>query len=105
VEARVALARRRRAGHSSPAQHRRALDELAEDWDRYVRLEVSGSLVRRAAELAEAPRLRGYDAIHLASALLLADRLGGETIFASWDDVLDAAAAREGFRLLRERRH
>jgi len=69
-----------------------------------VRLEVSESLVRRAADLAETHRLRGYDAIHLASALLLADRLGGETAFGSWDDALDTAAAREGFLLLRERR-
>ncbi len=104
VEARAALARRRHAGHSSPAQHRRALDELTDDWDRYVRLEVSESLVSRAAALAETHRLRGYDAVHLASALLLTDRLGGETAFGSWDDALDAAAAREGLRLFRERR-
>ena len=104
VEARAALARRRRAGDVSSAAYRHALGELAHDWERYVRIEVSESLVVRAASLAEAHRLRGYDAIHLASALLLSDRLGGDTVFASWDDALDAAAAREGLRLLRGRR-
>jgi uncharacterized protein len=104
VETRAALARRRRAGHASLAHQRRVLAELSGDWDRYVKLEVSDSLVRRAAELAEIHYLRGYDAVHLASALLLSDRLGDETAFGSWDDALDIAASREGLSLVREHR-
>lgn len=104
VEARAALARRRRAGDASAAQYRGAVTALADDWERYVRLEVTEPLVRRAAELAEAHRLRGYDALHLASALVMTERLGADTVFGSWDDALDAAAAREGFTLLRRRR-
>jgi hypothetical protein len=57
-----------------------------------------------AARLAEVHRLRAYDAVHLASAVILARRPGGETLFVSWDDQLDAAAAREGLRLVRRRR-
>lgn len=78
--------------------------ELIEDWERYVKIGVSEALVKQAAQLAEKHRLRGYDAIHLASALLLADEIGGDVVFASWDDDLDVAAAREGLPLLRPRR-
>jgi len=104
VEARAGLARRRRAAEIPPTDYRRVVAELAEDWERYVKIAVSDTLVKHAAQLAERHRLRGYDAIHLASALLLADQTGGDVIFASWDDDLDAAAAREGFSLLRARR-
>ena len=104
VEARAALARRRHAGDLSPADHRRVVEDLDNDWERYIRLEVTEGLLREAAGVADQHRLREYDAIHLASAMLLRARAGGETTFASWDDVLDAAAAREGFPLLRARR-
>jgi len=104
VEMRAALARRRHQGDVSPAQHRLALDSLADDWERVVHIGVSERLVIQAARLAEAHRLRAYDAIHLASGLLFAERRVDETLFGSWDDALDAAAAREGLRLLRARR-
>lgn len=69
-----------------------------------MRIEVTEDLLRDAASLAETHRLRAYDAVHLASAKLVRGRLGGDTTFASWDDDLDTAAAREGFTLLRSRR-
>jgi len=104
VETRAALARRRHRGDVSPAHHRHALDDLTSDWDRLVHIEVNERLVNRAAGLAEAHRLRGYDAIHLASALVFAERLVENTLFGSWDDALDGAAVREGLPTLRSRR-
>jgi predicted nucleic acid-binding protein len=104
VEARAALARRRHQGDVSPAHHRDVLEDLAGDWERVVRIGLNEPLVERAARLAEIHRLRAYDAIQLASALLFAERLGEDTVFGSWDDALDAAAAREGFQVLRGRR-
>jgi uncharacterized protein len=100
VEARAALARRRRSGHLSSQPHRTVLRALEADWQRYIRLEVTEDLIHEAATIAENYALRAYDAIHLASAVLLSRRLG-ETMFASWDDALDAAAVREGLRRLR----
>jgi predicted nucleic acid-binding protein len=53
---------------------------------------IDGLLARRAGELAEQLGLRGYDAVHLASALAL----GTDTTFVSWDDEPRRAAARSG---------
>jgi len=103
VEAHAALAQRRRAGELPPGEHRRAVRELANDWERYLRLEVTEALVREAATLAEAHRLRAYDSIHLASAVALRMRLADETTFISWDERLDSAAASEGLRTPRRR--
>jgi predicted nucleic acid-binding protein len=55
-----------------------------------VDLELAGE----AGRLAEEHGLRGYDAVHLASALALK-----ETTMVTWDGDLRAAAAREGLDL------
>ena len=101
VETRAALARRRRAGDLSAAEHRRLVGELDSDWERYVRLEVTDGLIREAAALADRHHLRAYDAIHLASAVTARRRLGNDLIFACWDDGLASAAARERLALAR----
>ena len=96
VEARAALARRRRERALSPSAHRGIIRSLDRDWGRYLRIEASEALIHEAASLAERHRLRGYDAIHLASAILLKNRLAEPVAFSSWDVALEAAARREG---------
>jgi predicted nucleic acid-binding protein len=105
VEARAAFARRRREGNLLPVQQRRIVRALDADWGRYHRLDVTETLIRQAAVLAERHRLRAYDAIHLASAALLKARLGPPVVFACWDDPLAAAARREGLAPLPNRPH
>ena len=57
--------------------------------DALVIVGVDDALARRAGEIAEERALRGYDAVHLASALALGP---GETILVTWDrDFSDAA--------------
>lgn len=96
VEARAAFARKRRQRGLLPAAHRRIVRAFDADWERYMRLEVTDSLIRDAALLAEAHRLRAYDAIHLASATVLRSRLAEPVLFLSWDEDLESAAQREG---------
>jgi len=59
-------------------------------------LEASERLVRSAGMLAERYILRGFDAIHLASALFFWRESGEVVTFSAWDDRLLAAAAAEG---------
>ncbi len=81
------------------AAHRdRRLDDTGHDtakqsWDAFhsaLRMvEVTAALEDRAGDLAETHALSGFDAIHLASALALAD---APVILATWDRrLLDAA--------------
>jgi len=101
VEARAAFSRRKTEGHLTVAEHRRVVHDLDADWDRFVRLEVTEPLIREAADLAEAHRLRAHDAIHLASARVLKKRLDEVVLFATWDTHLNRAAEREGFENVR----
>jgi predicted nucleic acid-binding protein len=100
VEARAAFARRRREGGLERAVYRQCVARLEEDWERYLRVEVSETLIKSAARIAEMHRLRAYDAVHLASALALRTRLGASMGFASWDALLEAAATRAGLQVV-----
>lgn len=66
----------------------RSLEEL---WEQLDSLELTEPLARRAGELAEAYALRGYDAIHLASAEAILD--DGDVMIVSDTRLADAAAS------------
>ena len=82
VEARSALAAARRAGRlaaGAVSESRRALEER---FRAIEMIELTPALVRSAADLADEHALRGYDAIHLASALTLDP---DDTVLVTWD--------------------
>jgi uncharacterized protein len=92
-EARAALARRRRERSLTVAGHRRSKAALDVDWPRVLSLDVSGPLARSAGDLADRHRLRGFDALHLASYLALAQEFPDEEVrFSSADQALERAA-------------
>lgn len=93
AEARAALARRRREKYLKPAGHRRAKAALDADWDSILTLEVGETLAKSAGDLAERHGLRGFDALHLASYLLIVREFASEEVrFASADGELNRAA-------------
>lgn len=96
AEARAALGRLTRARSTTPAGARAARDHLEFRWTQLQAIEVSDGLVRLAGDLAERRGLRGYDAVHLASALILGD----DILMATWDTDLRDAAAAEGLATL-----
>ncbi|MGH7268690.1 MAG: type II toxin-antitoxin system VapC family toxin [Candidatus Rokuibacteriota bacterium] len=96
VEARAAFVRRRHEGELAAGGYRRIVEAFDEDWERYVVVSITDSLIRAGARMAETHRLRAYDAVHLASAASLHERLAEAWAFASWDEKLERAARREG---------
>ena len=92
-EARAALAAARRARRLSARAHDRAVAELDALNAELVIVGVDEALARRAGELADERALRGYGAVHLASALALGS---GETILVTWDRDLSNAAGDAG---------
>jgi len=101
VETRAALARRRRDGSLTQADYHRVVREFERDWQSYFVIPVTDSLVKSAGKLAEAHGLRGYDALHLASACLFRERSKESVVFGCWDTRLETAARRQGLQLLR----
>jgi predicted nucleic acid-binding protein len=99
-EARAAFARRRREGGITKSALARVTSALDRDLDRFVIVELSAKVARRAGELAERRQLRGFDAIHLASALELGELTAAEPGFLCYDLALREAAAEEGLPAL-----
>jgi predicted nucleic acid-binding protein len=91
-EGRAALAAAHRGRRLSTAGYARAREELESLQSELALVGIDGQLARGAGELAEAHELRGYDAVHLASALAL----GSDITLVSWDADLRRAAAQRG---------
>lgn len=99
AEARAAFARLLRERPAARTRHRQRMEQLGRDWNRYAVVELTPALSHNAGELAERHGLRGFDAIHLASALWLKSTWAGELSFMAFDARLASAADSAGLTI------
>lgn len=95
-ETRAALAQAERLGRLTARQLRGAVTELHSLFEGIDLVEVDDALARRAGELADARRLRGYDAVHLAAANRVNDP---DVVVVAGDGALLDAATAEGMTI------
>jgi len=110
VEAVSAFNRRVREGGLLPAEYQRVRDILYEDCrTTYQVVPATTTIVDLACSLLERHPLRGYDAMHLATALTVQQSLQSRNLpaltFLSADDGLNAAAAAEGLAVENPHEH
>ena len=103
VETHAALAAAERGGRVSPEQAARARSEFESAWKELTIIDAGDDVVRSAAALARRKSLRGYDAVHLASALATS-RQRGDTLMITWDAKLAEASVAEGISVVRTTR-
>lgn len=92
-EGRAALAAARWLDRLGEKEHREALAVFEDLYGDLVTVGVDQELAARAGEYAEDLGLRGYDAVHLATALELGD---DEVVVVTWDRDLARATERVG---------
>jgi predicted nucleic acid-binding protein len=92
-EGRAALAAARRGGRLDKRGHAHALADFEDLVPDLALVGVDEPLARRAGELAEELELRGYDAVHLATALALGE---DKVTLVTWDEDLAKAALEAG---------
>jgi predicted nucleic acid-binding protein len=95
AELAAALSKAARQGWIDQAETSSAWQDFLSHWLTYVRLPVSASIVDRASSLAWKYRLRGYDSIHLSSALTWHEVIGNKVLFACFNNHLQEAARQE----------
>lgn len=100
AEVYAALARRRREGGLSTKGYARACRSFEEDWKTYVRVDLRDEVLQLARDLIKRRPLRGFDAIHLASALTLGRELGEPMRFVAADARLLGAAEAEKLQVM-----
>lgn len=100
VEVYAGLSRKHREGHLSDRMYALSCRQFESDWHAYVRVEMGDEILLMARDLIQRYPLRGFDAIHLASALSLRSALAEEITFAAADDRLLRAARAEHLQVL-----
>jgi predicted nucleic acid-binding protein len=95
-EGRAALAAARRRDRLGGEEHAQALETFEELQADLITVGVDQDLASRAGGHAEDLGLRGYDAVHLATALELGDE---EVVLVTWDRELARATERVGLGL------
>ena len=94
------LTRKQRDGHVPAGQYALICRQFEDDWKAYIRVDLQDDILVLDRDLIQRHPLRGFDAIHLASALSLKTALGEEVTFAAADDRLLRAARAERLRPL-----
>lgn len=92
----AALAKAVRVGTLTSEEAASALQAFRSDWSNLVRLQATEVLIARADALAWELGLRGYDAVHLASALAWQDGMSDQVAMATFDRQLWEAARERG---------
>ena len=92
-EGRAALGAARRLDRLGADEHGKALADFEELYADLATIGVDQELAIRAGEYAEDLSLRGYDSVHLATALELGD---DEVVLVTWDRDLARAAEEVG---------
>jgi uncharacterized protein len=97
AETLAAIYRKKREANLKKALVRKVIETFRLDWKSFIRVEVNDELMTYLDSALEKYSLRGFDAIHLASAVLLREALRENIFFACFDQVLVRAARDEGF--------
>lgn len=100
AEAHAALSRRAREVPGDALVIEQAKVALAQDWPRYLVMEVNQTLVERAGVYADTFALRGYDSIQLAAAFETGRIAQSPVCFACFDVRLNKAASVLGMTCL-----
>ena len=85
VEARAALSRLRREKHLNEKDYQLVKGSFQQDWNSYLVIELTDMVIKMGGEITEKYALRGFGAIHLASALVLKKQVGQKVAAGCWD--------------------
>lgn len=96
VEVAAALAKAVRIGVLQHDEAAAALAAFQAEWRALERLQVTELLLLRTSDLAWEKGLRGYDATHLAAALIWQEMVGEAVLMATFDRQLWEAAQATG---------
>ena len=96
AEASASFYRKKREAQLKDNLIRKIVDLFRSDWDSFIRVEVSDELNEYIDRAVVKHPLRGFDAIHLASAMIMQERLHDAFLFVCFDQRLVQAAQTEG---------
>jgi uncharacterized protein len=100
VEMASALAKSDRLSYIYSNEAQAIWQAFQDDWKRFVTINLTDQILRQASSLAWRHPLRGYDAVHLASALTWQETNAEPVTFVTFDRQLWQAGKQEGLEVL-----
>jgi predicted nucleic acid-binding protein len=103
IEVTATLARKHKSQSIDSRSYQDALEELESDWENFSQIQLTEEIVAEAKTSAKKFALRGADAVHFASALLLREdplHEDDQIVFIVCDKELKAAAKLAGFTVV-----
>jgi hypothetical protein len=94
------LTRRHRDGDLSAIDYTNACEQFERDWTGYLRIRLDNDVLAATRLVIQRHALRGFDGIHLASALTLQNRWDETVVVVAADQRLLRAAVSEGLATL-----
>jgi len=88
--------KKREVGDIDSGIFKSIFDRFQKDWKSFIRVDVNDDLNEAIDKMVATHPLRGFDAIHLASALVVHETVAEEFLFAGYDKKLSKVAREEG---------
>lgn len=98
AEAMASFYRKKRATAFEDELMEQIVSDLRADWHSFIRIQVNDELNEYIDKAIEAHPLRGFDAIHLASAMIMHEKFQADLLFTCFDKKLTQAAQTEGIQ-------
>lgn len=98
AEAVSAFSRKLREGILTHKEYLVTVKNFKKDYNHLILVPIDNDLNALIEDLAARHPLRGFDAIHLASAITFTQSENVEMVFACFDDTLNQSALKEGLR-------
>jgi len=96
AETMASLYRKKREVDLSSKVFNKLVNSFHLDWETFIRVEVNEDLNETIHKVVARHPLRGFDAIHLASAIITHERISEAFLFACFDQKLINGAQMEG---------
>lgn len=96
VEMAAAMQKSIRIGYASADLFPETWQDFLSEWNFFTRIQISGDVIARASQIAWKYKLRGYDSLHLAAALLWHEAINEPITLATFDRELWAATKKAG---------
>jgi predicted nucleic acid-binding protein len=98
AEALASFFRKKRESGIDDALMEEIVGNLRADWNSFIRIQVNDELNEYIDRAIKAHPLRGFDAIHLASAMIVFGTFKSDFLFICFDQKLTRAAQQEGIK-------
>jgi predicted nucleic acid-binding protein len=96
----AAFARLQRENLLTPVEHKNAQNQFRKDWSSYIVRNVDRAISVQTTILIQKYPLRGFDSIHLATALDFAAIIEKQIHFICFDKILNRAATSEKLKVI-----